>query len=106
MSATPPHRPAPHDPPIDEAGVFWAMVQVIRARILSGLIAALPIALTFFIVHWLYTTAQTTLAWPIEKVRTSLGNYGFSTDVWKHYVSPLIAVALILFFLYSLGLFV
>ena len=106
MSATPPHRPRPHDPPIDEAGVFLAMVQVVRARILSGLIAALPIALTVFIVHWLYVTAQTALTWPIRFVRYELGNYGLSATVWDAYVAPVIAVALILFFLYTLGLFV
>ena len=106
MSLPPTTRPQPHHPPIDEVGILRALIQVVRARILSGLIAALPIALTFFIVHWLYVTVRSVLSGPIEFVRSVLGEYGLSAKVWDNYLAPVIAILLILFFLYSLGLFV
>lgn len=79
----------------------------VRARIVGGLIAALPIALTFFILHWLYLSLTTVVLTPvIEAVRFTLGNHGLTETFWYQYLAPVIAVALVLFLLYALGVFV
>jgi uncharacterized membrane protein len=97
-------RPAPSR--LNEAGAFSALFYAIRRRILSGLIAALPIALTLWIVYWLYTTIIEVVLYPaIRGVRYVLGSYGFPASV-DRLLSPPIAVALVLFLLYALGLFV
>jgi len=110
MSATPrprtDHAPAPA-PRLEEVGALHALANAIRARILSGLIAALPIALTFFIVHWLYVTlTQVVLRPVIGGVSYVLGTHGLDKPLWRDYLAPVITLLLVLFFLYSLGLFV
>lgn len=91
----------------DEAGVLRAMVQVFRSRILSGLFAALPIALTIFIVHYLYMTAFALLTPLIEVVRKVIGQNGVKNETfWYKFFAPVIAVLLVLLLLYMLGLFV
>ena len=101
----PPTRPAPR-PKLDEVGALHALWYAIRARILGGLIAALPIALTFWIVYWLYTTVmQVVLAPAIGVVRYFLGYRGLSERI-INFVAPVIAIVLVLFSLYCLGLFV
>lgn len=107
MSAT--DTPLPEAPPArpHEVGALRAVVNDVRGRVISGLVAALPIALTFFIVHWLYVTlTQVVLRPAIGLVRWALGNYGLGETFWDTYVSPVFAVLLVLFLLYSLGLFV
>jgi uncharacterized membrane protein len=107
-----PTDPAPHSvaahPRLDEVGAIHALLGAIRARILSGLIAALPIALTFWIVFWLYATLKQVVLDPaIALVQYILGRQGLADDrVLYTYVSPLIATLLVLFSLYCLGLFV
>lgn len=108
MSANPPpvHETVP---PIDsnEVGAIRALFNDVRTRIIGGLFAALPIALTFFIVGWLYTTLNKIVLYPaIQLVRKVLGGYDLDRTIWDTYLTPVIAVVLILFFLYSLGLFV
>ena len=94
-------------PKMNEAGVLRAMIQVAQARILSGLFAALPIALTLFIVHYLYMTAIALLTPLIDLVRRVFGQNEIKNDTfWYVYVAPVIAVVLVLFLLYALGLFV
>jgi uncharacterized membrane protein len=86
---------------------FQVLINAVRARIIGGLIAALPVALTFFIVHWLYVTLSQVVLMPvIEAVKFVLGNRGLSDTFWYTYLSPVIAVLLILFLLYALGVFV
>jgi uncharacterized membrane protein len=107
---TAPNPPDPDSalrpPKLDEAGALRALVLAVRDRIISGLIAALPIALTFFIVHWLYVTVSTVILVPvIEAVRYVVGDRHGST-FWYTYFSPVIAVVLILGLLYALGLVV
>lgn len=108
MSATTTPVPeVPTPPKRKQAGPLHALVNEIRARIISGLIAALPIALTFFIIHWLYVTlTQIVLRPAIRLVRWALGNYGLGETFWDTYVSPVFAFLLVIFLLYSLGLFV
>lgn len=93
-------------PVLNEVGVLRAVGQVIRTRILSGLFAALPIALTIFIVRYLYITTITLLTPVIEGVRWVLRRYEIGERFWVDYAAPAIAILVVLFSLYSLGLFV
>lgn len=94
-------------PPRANVGIFRTLWQLVRSRILSGLIAALPIALTFFIVHWLYVTLTAVVLTPaIEVVRRVLGSHGMSQTFWYTYLAPVLAVLLVLTLLYLLGVFV
>ena len=93
--------------PASGVSVVRAVSQLVRSRILSGLIAALPIALTFFIVQWLYVTLTTVVLTPaIEAVRYVLGNHVMSQTFWYTYFAPVLAVLLVLTLLYLLGVFV
>lgn len=69
----------------------------------------LPIVITFWIVYWIYSTLQRLFIDPAAKIVNSL--MANSTrenlpDWWQTYVSPILAVALALGFLYVLGYFV
>ncbi len=100
----------PTQPPhagLNEVSALHALMLAVRARMLSGLIAALPIALTFFIVRWLYVTIiEVVLKPPTAAVQRVLGERGIVGDFWVNYGSPAIAVVLVLGFLYFLGFFV
>ena len=79
-----------------------------RTRIISGLILALPIALTFWIIYQLYLTLNKTILEPATRVVRILLGYreGFNPNgAWEQYVSPLIAIVLVASLLYMLGLF-
>jgi uncharacterized membrane protein len=109
MSLPPTAKPEPELllPGLSEAGAIRALGYAVRARIVSGLIAALPIALTFWIVYWLYSTLKQFVLDPaIEVVRYFLGHQGLADTILYRYASPAIAVALVLSVLYCLGLFV
>jgi uncharacterized membrane protein len=106
MSSTPPpdHRPTA----LDEVGALRALGDAIRTRVVSGLILALPIALTFWIIYQIYLALNNAILGPAsEGVRWLLGfRPGFNPDgVWARFFSPLIAVVLALGLLYILGLF-
>jgi uncharacterized membrane protein len=106
--ATPP-PPARDDlftPPVAKRpGIFGTLSGILRTRILAGLIAALPIALTFFIIRWLYVTAIAALTPLIEVVRYVMSNHDLSARVWYDFVAPAVAVVVVLCSLYLLGLF-
>ena len=106
-TATEPEFPHPSHR-LDEVGALRALYRAVQNRILSGLIAALPIVLTFWIVYSLYKTLDDYLLQPaVDLVRYVLGSRGLSRDsIWWKYLSPPIAVVLVLSFLYGLGLFV
>jgi uncharacterized membrane protein len=79
-----------------------------RTRIISGLILALPIALTFWIIYQLYSFLQKTILEPATWVVRTLLRYqeGYNPNgVWEVYGSRLIAIVLVGSFLYMLGLF-
>ena len=82
----------------------------IRRRIVSGLIFALPIVITIWVVYWLLSTLQNVLLDPGARiVRRGFTRAGLNTDNlpwwWDEYVSPLVALVLVLVFLYFLGHF-
>ncbi len=81
----------------------------IRGRIVSGLVFALPIAITFWIVYWLYSTFQAILLDPGARlVKRMIGQKRLDTLPfwWQQIASPLIAVLLVVVLLYVLGYFV
>jgi len=89
------------------SGFFRATVAALKSRIVSGLILALPIALTFWIIYQLYLVLNTALNYPAWVVRSLLGfREGFNPNsAWLQWVSPLIAMILVLSLLYILGFF-
>jgi uncharacterized membrane protein len=109
MSETSPPPPDRHRPHVlDGSAALHALVDSMRTRIISGLILALPIALTFWIIYQLYLALKKTiLDPPTLVVRTLLGyREGFNPNgAWERYLSPLIAIVLVASLLYMLGLF-
>ena len=102
----PPDRRRPHV--LDGSSAVRALVDSMRTRIISGLILALPIALTFWIIYQLYLTLNKTILEPATGVVRILLGYreGFNPNgTWERYVSPLIAIFLVGSLLYVLGLF-
>jgi uncharacterized membrane protein len=102
-------HPRPDRPHVlDGSTALHALVESMRTRIISGLILALPIALTFWIIYQLYLALRKTILDPATLlVRTLLGfREGFNPDgAWERYLSPLIAIVLVASLLYMLGLF-
>jgi uncharacterized membrane protein len=97
----PPH-PGHH---LNEVGALHALFNAIRTRIISGLVLALPIVLTFWIIYWLYTTITQALLDPLAHLIGSLFHAPWTQTVFfKRFVSPMIAIVLVLSFLYFLGL--
>src|SRR3954470_16580728 len=105
-SPTPgPRKPNPHG--LDEVGALRALADAMKTRVVSGLILALPIALTFWIIYQLYLALNNAILGPASRgVRWLLGfRTGFDADgVWAQVISPLIAIGLALGLLYILGL--
>ncbi len=105
VSPTPPagaNESVPAPPPA--AGPLRSLLLAIRTRIISGLVLALPIVLTFWIVYWLYTTVTQGLLEPLAQM---IGPWFKSpwaqSPLWKRFVNPLIAGLLVLSLLFFLG---
>jgi uncharacterized membrane protein len=85
--------------------------QTFRNRLISGLIFALPIAITFSIVYWLLVTLQRFVLNPLATLTTRLQahfrHYPALENLpgwWYDVASPLLAVFLAIVTLYFLGL--
>ena len=83
----------------------------IRNRLISGLIFALPIAITFSIVYWLLVTLQRFVLDPLARLTNSLQAYFRHYPAlenlpgwWYDVASPLLAIFLAIVTLYFLGL--
>jgi uncharacterized membrane protein len=110
--ATPPPQTADDSPMPTESDAarrgHFPLFAAIRRRVVSGLIFALPVAITFWVVYWLYSTLQNLVLDPGARlikraiVRAGLDNLPWW---WTEYVSPLIALALAVILLYFLGYF-
>ena len=101
-----PTPPRPHS--LDEVGALRALLNAMKSRVVSGLVVALPIALTFWIIYQLYLILNNLVLSPAGSVVLRLLRY--RTDInanaaWVNYISPLIAFVLVLGLLYILGLF-
>ena len=103
-------EPSVPGPTPKERGAIYDFFGAIRTRIVSGLILALPIAITFWIVIQLYLTLQGVVIKPTIAVIQWLAGPERMQELpwwWQDYVSPIVAArvrgkAL----LYFLGLFV
>ena len=108
-STAPPDLPEYDPSAIDFPGAKFlrGLASALKSRIVSGLILALPIALTFWIIYQLYLVLNTALNYPAKVVSYLLGlRFGFDPNsAWLQWVSPLIAMILVLALLYILGLF-
>ncbi|SIO66630.1 Uncharacterized membrane protein [Singulisphaera sp. GP187] len=91
---------------LNEIGAMQAMVKAIRTRVLTGLILALPIALTLWIVYWLYSTIQGIVLLPTGRLTAKLFQNGPPPFWWENVVAPFLGVVVVLCFLYVLGLLV
>ncbi len=109
MSTSPKSPSGPHrNHVLDGHAALRALVDSLRTRIISGLILALPIALTFWIIYQLYLALNNAIIGPASGlVRILLGyREGFDPNSpWAKYISPLIALVLVGSLLYMLGLF-
>jgi uncharacterized membrane protein len=105
VSPTPPasaSEPLPAGP--EAAGPLRSLWHAIRNRIISGLVLALPIVLTFWIVYWLYTTLTRGILDPLAQAIGPLFRAPWAQTLWwRRFVNPLIAGALVLSLLYFLG---
>lgn len=105
MEPVPPLSEIPSDHST-ETGALQTMGKAIRTRILSGLFLALPIALTFWIVYWLYSTIQGIVLLPTGRLTARLFQDGSPPFWWENVVAPFLGVVAVLGFLYILGLLV
>jgi len=105
--------PNPNDDPNEtakELGPLRAAINAIQTRVMGGLLLALPIVLTFWIIYWLYSTLKQVVLDPIVwGVRSLIGVERVDVPVgfwWDQVVAPFVAIILVLATLYFLGLFV
>jgi uncharacterized membrane protein len=99
------------NPPAEETGMLRAAIDAIRTRVIGGLLLALPIALTFWIIYWLYSTLKQVvldpIVWAVRFAITRETSAAVPVGFWWDQVaSPLIAIILVVTILYFLGLFV
>jgi len=82
----------------------------VRARMLGGLLLVLPILITLWVIHWLYSGLEAYVIDPFAqlvlwKVRGTQPEA--ERPYWfERYVAPLIAIAIVLVLLYGLGFLV
>jgi uncharacterized membrane protein len=97
------HAPeASQDKPVSVLRRAWLSI---RARLLGGLLLILPVLITFWVIHWLYSSLEKYVIDPfallvLRQVRqpdTELP-YWFET-----YAAPCIAILIVLLLLYALG---
>jgi len=98
--------PDPELPPdVEDASFLHAVAGAIRTRVIGGLLLALPIVLTFWIIYWLYSTLLGVVLTPMAWLYLQIVGVK-PTPLWEKVAAPIIAVFLALSFLYFLGLFV
>lgn len=106
-SPTPPTDPKAHSSRLDEIGALRALVLAIRHRIVGGLLFALPIVITIWIIYQIYFFLRGVVLDPSARLVTWLlsrtQTFENLPDWWMQVVSPVIAVTLALLVLYFLG---
>jgi uncharacterized membrane protein len=104
-----PNPPAAPDLRLDPVLPAARRKRRIRDRIVGGLVLAMPLLLTIWIIGWLYSVLETKLIDPVAgfllwKIRWTTSStelpYWFET-----YLAPLLAIALVIILLYCLDLF-
>lgn len=104
MPEIPPSNNSPVQAPhAEDVSVFKS----IRARMISGLLLALPIVITIWIVYWLYSTLQGIILNPLAYlIRATAVGQGARPELpswWERLVAPLVAIGMVMIFLYFLG---
>jgi uncharacterized membrane protein len=81
----------------------------IRARILGGLLLVLPILITLWVIHWLYSALATHVIDPLAQLvlwKVQGRQPEMELPLWfEKYAAPLIALLVVLVLLYCLGFF-
>ncbi len=82
----------------------WSLITAIRNRIIEGLLLVLPFAITYWVIAWLYgifrgLILNVVIARVVEAVP------GGAPDWFGTFVAPAIAIFVVLFGLYVLGMF-
>jgi uncharacterized membrane protein len=94
------HAAASADAPVS----FWQRVQ---RRMFGGLLLILPILITLWLMHWLYSSLEKHVIDPIARVvlwQVGRGQPETELPVWfETYAAPAIAVVIVLTLLYVLG---
>ena len=106
-----PGSPGVPDPLVDSTpGVFRRAWLSIRGRILGGLLIVLPILITLWVIHWIYSGLEKYVIDPLALLLLrQVGGRQPDTalPVWfETYTAPVIAVVIALLLLYFLGFFV
>jgi uncharacterized membrane protein len=82
----------------------------IRNRMIEGLLFVLPIALTIWVLRWLYNTLEYNVIEPIARVvlwKIKWTNSADELPYWvENFLAPMIAILIILLAIYALGFFV
>jgi uncharacterized membrane protein len=90
------------------SGPFSAALRNIRNRVAGGLIICLPIAITFWVFYWLYTTLRRAILDPIAGLyQMLLGRETLRVlpPWWERFLAPLLAILLVGVMLYVFGYF-
>jgi uncharacterized membrane protein len=77
--------------------------------VLSGLLLAMPLVITFWILFQLYSILRSAILDPIAQLVTRLvasGHGGAPPAWWMQWVAPFVAIGLIILILYIVGYFV
>ncbi|MEI8371427.1 MAG: DUF502 domain-containing protein [Planctomycetota bacterium] len=99
------------DPQPDPAPAWFRRVwHGVRGRILGGVLVVLPILITLWIIHWLYSTLEKYVIDPLALlVLWQVNGRRPDTEpaIWfETYAAPVIAILIALALLYCCGLFV
>ncbi len=99
---------------LDEIGALRALLRAIKNRIFSGLVVALPILITFYILYWIHLFLRENVLDPLatraNALIQSLGPESRVVQIsqglpgwWVEIAAPLVAIVTIAALLYVLG---
>ncbi|HEY7328176.1 MAG TPA: DUF502 domain-containing protein [Gemmataceae bacterium] len=87
--------------------VFRRTWHRVRQRILGGLMLVLPILITLWFIHWLYSGLEQSVIDPLAKlILWQVGRRHPDTELpywFERFAAPLIAILIVLLVLYGLG---
>ena len=90
-----------------ESHTVW---QRTKGRMIGGLLIVLPILITLWVFHWLYSSLETKVIDPLALLvlwKFRRGQADVELPYWfETYAAPVIAIILVLVLLYFLGFFV
>lgn len=89
---------------------FRAALRGVRAKIIGGLLFVLPILVSLWLIHWLYTAIRTYAIDPLARFVVWKFAQGWANaplpDWFEAYGAPAVAIVLVLVLLYLLGFLV